>query len=38
MDMSKKNKSTESQAPEAVSDQFSKQVVEQRLTPALTQG
>ena len=31
--MSKKNKSTESQAPEAVSDQFSKQVVEQRLTP-----
>lgn len=31
--MSKKSKTTESQAPQAVSDQFSKQVIEQRLTP-----
>ena len=31
--MSKKNNTTEHQAPEAVSDQFSEQVVEQRLTP-----
>ena len=31
--MSKKNDTTEDQAPEAVSDQFSKQVIEQRLTP-----
>ena len=31
--MSKKNDTTEDQAPQAVSDQFSKQVIEQRLTP-----
>ena len=31
--MSKKNNTTKDQAPEAVSDQFSEQVVEQRLTP-----
>lgn len=31
--MSKKNNMTEADAPEAVSDQFSEQVVEQRLTP-----
>lgn len=31
--MSKKNDTTEYQAPQAVSDQFSKQVIEQRLTP-----
>ena len=31
--MSKKNNTTEADAPEAVSDQFSEQVVEQRLTP-----
>ena len=31
--MSKKNNTTEHQAPEAVSDQLSEQVVEQRLTP-----
>lgn len=31
--MSKKSKTTEDQAPQAVSDQFSKQVIEQRLTP-----
>ena len=31
--MSKKNDTTEDQAPQTVSDQFSKQVIEQRLTP-----
>ncbi|MDA5133634.1 ATPase [Psychrobacter sp. ANT_H3] len=31
--MNKKNDTTEDQAPQAVSDQFSKQVIEQRLTP-----
>ena len=31
--MSKKNDTAEDQAPQAVSDQFSKQVIEQRLTP-----
>ena len=31
--MSKKNDTTEDQAPQIVSDQFSKQVIEQRLTP-----
>ena len=31
--MSKENNTTEDQAPEAVSDQFSEQVVDQRLTP-----
>lgn len=31
--MSKKNNTTKDQAPEVVSDQFSEQVVEQRLTP-----
>ena len=31
--MRKKNDTTEDQAPQAVSDQFSKQVIEQRLTP-----